>query len=139
MLYYFRSNAILLLKGTQGTSSAKSRNFPREIKELPKESQGTSRRKSRKFRKEVKEIPKPIQETSSAKSRNFPREIKKLQERNPINSQSNLNFFAREGFLLRRGSLLISFGKSFGFALGRPLFCRGITIRLGAKSLHEKY
>ena len=66
-------------------------------------------------------------------------EVQSIQERNPINLQSNLNFFAREGSLLRRGSLLISFGKSFGFASGRPLFWRGITIRLGAKSLHEKY
>lgn len=88
---------------------------------------------------ELKEFSLGTSINSQPKSRNFFGEIKKLQERNLINSQSNLNFFAREGSLLRRGSLLISFGKSFGFASGRPLFCRGITIRLGAKSLHEKY
>ena len=117
MLYYFRSNVILLLKGTQGTSRGKSRSFPNQLKEVQERTQANSQTKPRNFKKEVQSI----------------------QERNPINLQSNLNPFAREGSLLRRGSFLISFGKSFGFALGRPLFCRGITIRLGAKSLHEKY
>lgn len=67
MLYYFRSNVILLLKGTQGTSLEKSRNFFGEVKKLPKRNQGNSQTKPRNFKKEVQSI----------------------QERNPINLQSN--------------------------------------------------
>ncbi len=117
MLYYFHWNVILLPIECYITSERNSRNFFGEVKKLPKRNQGTSQGKPRNFKKEIEEV----------------------QERSQGNSQSNLNFFAREGSLLRRGSLLISFGKSFGFASGRPLFCRGITIRLGAKSLYEKY
>ena len=99
MLYYFRSNVILLLKETQGTSLEKSRNFFGEVKKLPKGNQGNSQTKPRNFKKKVQSI----------------------QERNPINLQSNLNPFAREGSLLRRGEpldfvwevLSLCFGEAF--------------------------
>lgn len=91
MLYYFQSNVILLLKGSQGTSPEKSINFVGE--------------KLRKFFGEIKKLPKPSQGSSGKKSRQFPSQANQFQERNPINLQSNPNLFASAVPLLRGGNI----------------------------------
>ena len=75
MLYYFQSNVILLLKGTQGTSLEKSRNFFGEVKKLPKRNQGNSQTKPRNFKKKVQSIPNPIPISSPVKDLYFAGEL----------------------------------------------------------------
>ena len=75
MLYYFHWNVILLPVECYITSERNSRNFPREIKAIPKPSQETSRRKSNQSKKEIQSIPNPIPISSPVKDLYFAGEV----------------------------------------------------------------
>ena len=68
MLYYFRSNVILLLKGSSITSQANCNYFPREIKKLQEGNQANSQAKPINSKKEIQSIPNPIPPSSPAKN-----------------------------------------------------------------------